>query len=247
MERPLFICRQRRRRVVGLEGFAAGILACRLSAGRQEDIRSRCTGIAVSDMPRKHTPVGSEGGSLTPRYPIGSMHYHEVVILLYRPFIMPSALASSPPPTSLGISPAKAVQVCTDSAAEICRLTEVYRRHFGLARIHVYAVHILLTASLVHMYNASPEATSVDKEPRQHALTSMRALGELAQTFNSSTRALEVVNLVRVDWQDQMSRTLPRKRQSDHTASTVRRVSTRMKLMGDNCGDRAVGQSRGAA
>jgi len=147
------------------------------------------------------------------------MHYHEVIILLHRPFIIPLSVDSTSPLTPV----ASALEACTSSATEICRLLKIYRQQFGLRQIYVYSIHTLMTASLTHIYDVCRSTSPGGNEVQKLALTSIQILSELAETFNSSRRALEVATSLWRDWQHEMSRSLKRKRYVIETSPTPNR------------------------
>ena len=147
-----------------------------------------------------------------------SMHYHEVIILLHRPFILSLAVDSTSPPTPV----ASALDACTSSATEICRLLKIYRQQFGLRQIYVYSTHTLMTASLTHIYDVCRSTSLGGNGMQKLALTSIHILSELAETFNSSRRALEMATSLWRDWQYEISRILKRKRQVIETSPTAR-------------------------
>ena len=147
-----------------------------------------------------------------------SMHYHEVIILLYRPFIIPLSGNSKSPLTPV----ASALEACTSSATDICRLLKIYRQQFGLRQLYVYSIHTLMTASLTHIYDVCRSTSLGGNEVQKLALSSIQILSELAETFNSSRRALEVATSLWRDWQHEMSRSLKRKRNVIETSPTPR-------------------------
>ena len=139
---------------------------------------------------------------LTQGHPCFSMQYYEILILLYRPFIQPNdAPAQSP---ALQIPAKKALEICMESATEISQLLKIHCRHFGIARLNVYSVHILMTAALIHVFVAGDRSNPRQAEAQAAARESIQALSELSHTFESSTRAFEVITSIRLDWQDEM-------------------------------------------
>lgn len=90
-------------------------------------------------------------------------------------------------------------KACLASATEICNLCRVYRQQFGLANIHVGAVHTLVTASLVLCYAGRYTALASEAE-QQQILTCINMLSELSKTFDTGVRALEIVTSLRREW-----------------------------------------------
>jgi len=114
------------------------------------------------------------------------------MIFLYRPFISESdddALQAS--------------QICSNSAREICRLLGLYRRHYSLSRINLHAVAVTMTAGIVHAYDCCVFSGSRGKMAEQNLLDCIKALGEMAQSFNSAVRGIEVITSRRRVWQTQ--------------------------------------------
>jgi len=142
------------------------------------------------------------------------MQYYEVLILLYRPFIQtPNTTCPSP---LLRIPPTRALQVCTESATEISRLLKIFRQNWGLSRLNVYSVHVLMTSAMIHVYSAGDRTNPRQAEAQVSARESIQALSELSKTFECSTRAFEVVTSIRRDWQDGLARGQKGKRRRDN-------------------------------
>lgn len=120
------------------------------------------------------------------------MQYHTLMILVNRPFF--AATATSLPDVAF-TDPMVGRTACTDSARSISKLLQIYRRLYGLRRINIQAVHLIFTASLVHVLNACESVESTLKNSAWKDLeVCQQALSELSKGFQSAARALEVVN-----------------------------------------------------
>src|SRR5450432_1891590 len=132
------------------------------------------------------------------------MQYHEVVILLNRPFLLPPSANStmSPNPDQAAV----ALNACTSSATEICRLLRIFRQQHNLKHIQVYSVHVLMTASLIHVYNSCCSPGVEGKIAREMVLECIQAFVEIGETLKCGTRALEIVTSIRRDLQNEVRR-----------------------------------------
>lgn len=120
------------------------------------------------------------------------MVYHQTMIFLYRPFISEANETAS-----------LAVETCSSSAREICRLLGLYRRHYSLSRINVHAVALTMTAGIVHAYDSCVFSGSRGKIAEQNLLDCINALSEMGQSFNSAVRGIEVITSRRRIWRTQ--------------------------------------------
>lgn len=115
------------------------------------------------------------------------MQYHCLIILANRP-LFSNILQSQRDTTSVGRA------ACTDAAASITRLLKIYRRLYTFRRVNIHAVHLIFTASLIHVYNAcgSPEHRAQTTAWGDLEVCS-QALAEIGQGYSNATRAREVV------------------------------------------------------
>jgi hypothetical protein len=84
---------------------------------------------------------------------------------------------------------------CTDSAKAISKLLQIYRRLYSFRRINIQAVHLIFTASLIHVLNAC-EATepSLKNSAWKDLEVCSQALSEMGKGYKNASRALEVVS-----------------------------------------------------
>jgi hypothetical protein len=86
---------------------------------------------------------------------------------------------------------------CTDSAEEICLLLKLYTTSFSTKAMHVQSIYVVLTAGLIHVYNAHREQNPKSRGGPSTALddltTCLQTLGEMSLAFKSSLRALDIL------------------------------------------------------
>ncbi|USP78019.1 putative nitrogen assimilation transcription factor nit-4 [Curvularia clavata] len=119
------------------------------------------------------------------------MQYHTVMIIANRPFF--TATTANLQDVALS-DPTVGSKTCTDSAKAITRLLQIYRRLYSFRRINIQAVHLVFTASLIHVLNA---CEAVEPSLRNSAWKDLevcqQALCDLSKGYHSATRAREVV------------------------------------------------------
>jgi hypothetical protein len=130
-----------------------------------------------------------------------SLQYHEIIILLYRPFLGHSDPQASD--ASSRFTPFIARQSCFQAASDICNILTVYRRYYGLRRVHIQMVHVVMTAALIHSYFDSGFAGKDEPRAQEFLLNCLQALGEMGQTYRTALRALEVVVALRNSWRNE--------------------------------------------
>jgi len=123
---------------------------------------------------------------------MGSMMYHTTTILLFRPFGARKQLA--------GI-PASPWELCTASANSIVALLKLYRARFSLRYIINLSVHIIFTASIVHLVNATSTNESLRRSSRNAIRTCTSGFAEIGEIWASAKKSLRVVESLQVKWQ----------------------------------------------
>ena len=126
------------------------------------------------------------------------IQYHAAVILLHRPFV-----SEPTSPSAFRDQPLNASQICSHSASEISRLLIMFRSRFSWRYVHLQAVHNATIAGVVHAYDACIFPGERGKRAQEDLNVCIQALGEMAQSFKSSTRGYEVIAAVRREWQNQ--------------------------------------------
>ncbi|KAF2799540.1 hypothetical protein K505DRAFT_196071, partial [Melanomma pulvis-pyrius CBS 109.77] len=119
------------------------------------------------------------------------MQYHCVMILVNRPFF-PASIATLP---DVAFSdPMVGRPACTGSAKSIAKLLQIYRRLYSFRRINIQAVHLVFTASLIHVLNACEATEPTLKNSAWKDLeVCCQALMEMGKGYKNASRALEVV------------------------------------------------------
>lgn len=125
-----------------------------------------------------------------------SMQYHCVVIITNRPFF--ASAKTLPGLTTAEIASRR--NTCTDSANTLARMVHIYRRLYSLRRINVQAVHLIFTATLIHVFTA---CGALDQTRSDNAWKNLeiccQALSEMGLAFKNAARALEVVMGIKSD------------------------------------------------
>lgn len=125
-----------------------------------------------------------------------SMQFHCVMVITYRPFF--ASVKTLP-----GLSPeevANSRNVCTESANAVAHLIQTYRRLYTLRRINVQAVHLIFTATLIHVFTACAARDKVRSENAWKNLEiCCQALSEMGLAFKNASRALEVIMGIKSD------------------------------------------------
>jgi hypothetical protein len=124
------------------------------------------------------------------------MQFHTIMIITFRPFF-----ASARTLTGLTTADiATGRNHCTSSANFMAKLIQTYRRLYSLRRINVQAVHLVFTASLIHVFTACA-ATDLTRSNTawKNLEICCQALSELGLAFKSASRALEVIMGIKSD------------------------------------------------
>ncbi|OQU97605.1 Fungal specific transcription factor domain-containing protein [Cladophialophora immunda] len=137
-----------------------------------------------------------------------NLQYHEAVILFLRHFFLPARPTDGHSPQTIDdpTESDNARRSCIEAASCICRLLILYRRQYGLRYINVHAIHIALTAGQIHIqkgasYIRGSQTRSEGYRKSQEMLNlCIQALGEMAQTFPSCMRAMEMLTAFRQRW-----------------------------------------------
>lgn len=124
------------------------------------------------------------------------MQYHSIMIITFRPFF--ASVKTLPGLTTSEIASGR--NNCTNAANFMAKLIQTYRRLYSLRRINVQAVHLVFTATLIHVFTA---CAATDPTRSNTAWKNLeiccQALGELGLAFRSASRALEVIMGIKSD------------------------------------------------
>ncbi|OAL34833.1 hypothetical protein AYO20_05793 [Fonsecaea nubica] len=124
------------------------------------------------------------------------MQYHSIMIITFRPFF--ASVKTLPGLTTAEIATGR--NHCTNSANFMAKLIQTYRRLYSLRRINVQAVHLVFTATLIHVFTACAATDPVRSNSAWKNLEiCCQALGELGLAFKSASRALEVIMGIKSD------------------------------------------------
>ncbi|KAH8685066.1 hypothetical protein BGZ61DRAFT_356240 [Ilyonectria robusta] len=90
---------------------------------------------------------------------------------------------------------------CISAAHGITELLRCYQRQHSLRRSNIQIVHIIFTASLVFIYDVCSRSYSESRTSLSDLQFCCHTLGEIGQSYGNATRALEVIILVKSEWQ----------------------------------------------
>ncbi|KAH7139749.1 hypothetical protein B0J13DRAFT_558430 [Dactylonectria estremocensis] len=126
------------------------------------------------------------------------MHFHGMHIQLHQ--LQPNATTATLS-SSAGICE-YSLGKCIYSGNEISHLQQLFRKRHGLGRLHPLSIHPMLAASLIHVqsFAKSPVSSGESKQARQNVLRSIQIFGEVAETMNAGSRALEIVIAAQREW-----------------------------------------------
>lgn len=125
------------------------------------------------------------------------MQYHTVMILVNRPFF--SASTATLPDVAFS-DPMVGRPACTESARAVSKLLQIYRRLYSFRRINIQAVHLIFTTSLIHVLNACEAIEpSLKNSAWKDLEVCSQALTEMGKGYKNATRALEVVNGIKME------------------------------------------------
>jgi hypothetical protein len=138
------------------------------------------------------------------------MQYYAALIFLFRPYFSRDMLD----PDSLdpegrrtrafqGQVPATVRADCISAAHNMTEMLRCFRKQHSLRYTNIQIVHLIFTASLVHIYNACTphDSNSYSQAALDDLQFCCQSLGEIGQTYGNATRALEVIILVKREWQ----------------------------------------------
>ncbi|KAL2851881.1 fungal-specific transcription factor domain-containing protein [Aspergillus pseudoustus] len=141
-------------------------------------------------------PSASSKQSAPPHIYCLHIHYHTLIILLYRPFIsVPDRL--NPLDDLLNEALMSYHETCTKSAEQVTHLLQVYDKLYSLRNISISVVDPARTAAMIHLFNmTSPDTLTQDKSKRlftqtYHYLQEMQTAWGWAER---STRTLAAIS-----------------------------------------------------
>ncbi|KPM43003.1 hypothetical protein AK830_g3537 [Neonectria ditissima] len=131
------------------------------------------------------------------------MQFYAVLISLYRPYLSSQLVCYNEIFTSAEdrTQMLEAESGCISAAHGITELLRCYQRQHSLRRSNIQIVHIIFTASLVFIYDVCSRSYAKSRTSLGDLQFCCHALGEIGQSYGNATRALEVIILVKSEWQ----------------------------------------------
>lgn len=135
-----------------------------------------------------------------------SMQFYGTVISLYRPYLSSNLntvneFEGSPnqdgDPTTRNVT-----TECIGVGRQVAELLRCYKKQHTLKRVNVMLVHIVFSACLILTYDVTRIQQA--QEPRislRELQFCCHSLGEIGQSFGNARRALEVITLVKSEWE----------------------------------------------
>ncbi|KAM5352840.1 hypothetical protein ACJ41O_005562 [Fusarium nematophilum] len=131
------------------------------------------------------------------------MQFNATLISLYRPYLSRQFTRSGrrlvSPENQAALD--NALRSCVWTAHDIAETLRLHQRQHSLRRTNIQIVHIIFTACLIFIYDVCTRPYSESRLSLGDLQLSCRALGEIGQCYGNATRALEVVILVKSEWQ----------------------------------------------
>jgi hypothetical protein len=127
------------------------------------------------------------------------MAYYNFCILIHRPWTS----KGSQPRGEIAPGYRHARHVCRYSASEIASLLRKHEALYGLRKMHVYAVTIIFSASLILIFGLIAEEWRDENEKHEVAgnlNTCFRALDELGQSFECAKHTHEHLLAIQKHW-----------------------------------------------
>lgn len=131
------------------------------------------------------------------------MQFYAVLISLFRPYLSSQLVCYNEILSSTEDQAhiLEADSGCISAAHEITELLRCYQRQHSLRRSNIQIVHIIFTASLVFIYDVCSRSYSESRTSLSDLQFCCHTLGEIGQSYGNATRALEVIILVKSEWQ----------------------------------------------
>lgn len=131
------------------------------------------------------------------------MQFYATLISLYRPYMSTRILRSADDSVSPGDRETlrDIPSECVGAAHQVAELLRCYQRQHSLRRMNVQIVHIIFTASLIFAYDVCTRQYNDARPSLQDLQFCCHALGEIGQCYGNAMRALEVIILVKSEWQ----------------------------------------------
>lgn len=131
------------------------------------------------------------------------MQYNSTLISLYRPYLS-KRLAQDGRHLLLPANQAildRVAKSCVWAAHDIAESLRYHQRQHSLQKTNIQIVHIIFTASLIFIYDVCTRPYHESRISLSDLQLCCRALREIGHCYGNATRALEVIILVKSEWQ----------------------------------------------
>lgn len=131
------------------------------------------------------------------------MQYNSTLISLYRPYLS-KRLTQDRRQLVLPANQAildRVAQSCVWAAHDIAECLRHHQRQHSLQKTNIQIVHIIFTASLIFIYDVCTRPYHESRMSLNDLQLCCRALGEIGHCYGNAVRALEVIILVKSEWQ----------------------------------------------
>jgi len=131
------------------------------------------------------------------------MQFYAAIIFLFRPYFSHHLLRATQSlnTTEDRAAVARVKSDCISAAHTMVEVLRCFRKQHSLRHTNIQIVHLIFTASLIHIYNACTCSGAESQTALDDLQFCCQSLGEIGQTYGNATRALEVIILVKREWQ----------------------------------------------
>jgi len=159
------------------------------------------------------------------------MQFYAAIIFLFRPYFSHHLLRATQTLNTMEdrAAVARVKFDCISAAHTMVEVLRCFRKQHSLRHTNIQIVHLIFTASLIHIYNACTCTGAESQTALDDLQFCCQSLGEIGQTYGNATRALEVIILVKREWQ---------KVAAVRTAQGFKRPSNALNYRGSESADR---------
>ena len=131
------------------------------------------------------------------------MQFYATLISLYRPYMYTHLIRRGQCVNTIDARATlqDAALSCFAASHRIADILRCYQKQHSLRRTNIQIVHIIFTASLVFIYDICSRPFLESRSSLRDLQLCCHALGEIGQSYGNATRALEVIILVKNEWQ----------------------------------------------
>ncbi|KAM0468696.1 hypothetical protein ACHAP7_010678 [Fusarium lateritium] len=131
------------------------------------------------------------------------MQYNSTLISLYRPYLSKRLTQDRHhldlPSNREALS--NVAKSCVWAAHDIAETLRYHQKQHSLQKTNIQIVHIIFTASLIFIYDVCTRPYNEARISLNDLQLCCQALGEIGRCFSNATRALEVIIVVKGEWQ----------------------------------------------